>query len=584
MSGDEIEEVIEEENTPLFSGFQPHSFLDTPIGSFKGPNSLHRFADSFTRAQSFAASKIDNRIKQKRSFFVGNVPSNESAVDDELVDPDLMVPASRGERLSSVIYDPQNRSQIFGRPDRSMAGMYNDDYGSVFSPPSRSNSVFEHRSRGRKDDALSFSSHKSMFSIAASQQGISLKQIEDKEGNVVTVLAGQSTAPQTVFNSVNVLIGVGLLALPVGILKAGWILGVLMLVACGSVTYWSATLLSKAMDTDNTIMTYADLGYAAYGSLAKLFIMCIFSIDLIGAGVSLIVLLSDSVYALLGDAYTKNQIKFFSFFVLLPFSFLPLRILSFFSLLGIISTVSITMLVFVCGFLRTDLPGSLITRMPTNVWPLSLPDLLLAIGILMAPFGGHAIFPNLKSDMRHPYRFTETLKATYSITLTTDISMGVVGFLMFGKLCDNEITNNILSTKGYPSWCYPLLCMLICIIPLAKVPLNSKPIISTLSSILSLDKPSAGPIGSFFKSATQSFIKIAVNALFVILAIQFPDFDRVVGILGAAICFLVCIILPCAFYLKLVRNIRLFEKLILIAAIVLSSVLAVVGTWAVIHF
>ena len=43
---------------------------------------------------------------------------------------------------------------------------------------------------------------------------------------MVTVLAGQSTAPQTIFNSVNVLIGVGLLALPVGLMKAGWVYGI----------------------------------------------------------------------------------------------------------------------------------------------------------------------------------------------------------------------------------------------------------------------------------------------------------------------------------------------------------------------
>ena len=40
--------------------------------------------------------------------------------------------------------------------------------------------------------------------------------------------------------------------------------------------YWTACLLSKAMDTDDTIMTYADLGYAAYGSMAKLVISYFF--------------------------------------------------------------------------------------------------------------------------------------------------------------------------------------------------------------------------------------------------------------------------------------------------------------------
>lgn len=145
---------------------------------------------------------------------------------------------------------------------------------------------------------------------------------------MITVLAGQSTVAQTVFNSVNVLIGVGLLALPVGIMKAGWVFGVPILVACGLVTYWTATLLSKAMESDATIMTYADLGFAAYGSIAKLVISLLFSIDLIGAGVSLIVLFSDSFVGVLSHDPTTT--KMITFFILTPFTFIPLPILSFF--------------------------------------------------------------------------------------------------------------------------------------------------------------------------------------------------------------------------------------------------------------
>ena len=107
---------------------------------------------------------------------------------------------------------------------------------------------------------------------------------------------------------------------------------------------------------------------------------------------------------------------------------MPLPVLSIFSLLGILSTISITILVMVCGFLKPNAPGSLLDVMPTNLYPKSFIDLLLAIGILMAPFGGHAIFPNLKTDMRHPYKFTKTLGTTYAITLITDTSMGVLGF------------------------------------------------------------------------------------------------------------------------------------------------------------
>ncbi|CAN3375133.1 hypothetical protein DIURU_005392 [Diutina rugosa] len=487
-----------------------HSFLDQPMGSFKGPNTLGNFAQSFTRAQSFAASLVDNEIHRQRSFFD---PDN-SVFEDELVDPDYLVPSVRGQRLSVV------------------------------------------------------SRQSSMIS--------SLKHTVDG----VVLVQGQSTAPQTVFNSINVLIGVGLLALPVGLLKAGWVWGVPILLMCGLATWSSAKLLSKAMDTDPTIMTYADLGYASYGAAIKLLISLIFSVDLLGAGVALIILFSDSLAALFVDyGISHTKFKLLAFVVLTPFTFMPLRVLSFFSLLGILSTITITVLVGVCGLVKSTSPGSLLEAMPTNLWPESTKDLLLALGILMAPFGGHAIFPNLKSDMRHPYKFESTLNYTYLVTMLADCSMAVVGFIMFGPLCNNEITNNILLTEGYPKWMYPLITGLLCIVPLAKTPLNAKPIISTLESVL-LPQTTTTNTTNFITNVGSAAIKIGVNAAFVALACLFPEFDKIIGMLGASICFLVCIVLPGLFYLKLCTPTR-FEAVMVKAAVALALVLGTVATLAV---
>lgn len=598
---DDDESLIAHEYTPLNS-FRRQLVLDAPIGSFKGPNSLHNFASSFTRAQSYQASKLDSEIHKKRSFF----QQHDDGETDETFDPELMIPSMRGERLSTVVHDMNLlRNNLFSYDGHSYnspgngsgTSPYNNDVfyqddiiNALNSSKSRTNSTATSYQgipipKRRVIPAPSFSSIRSSISNITTADYLNTKKIEDKDGNVVTVLEGQSTAPQTIFNSINVLIGVGLLALPVGFLKAGWIIGVPLLLGCGFATYWSATLLSKSMDTDKTLMTYADLGYASYGSMAKLLISLIFSIDLIGAGVSLIVLFSDSLYALLGDDenWTKTKFKILSFIVLTPFTFMPLPILSIFSLFGIISTISITILVLVCGLLKADSPGSLIDVMPTKIWPDNYTDLLLAIGILMAPFGGHAIFPNLKSDMRHPYKFTQTLKTTYSITLLTDFSMGVLGFLMFGMYCKDEITNNILFTKGYPDWIYPLISGLICLVPIAKTPLNAKPIIATLDSMLHTNTESSHWFKALIKNLGKFITRVGVNAIFVYLAIVFPDFDKIIGMLGASICFLVCIILPCCFYLKLVKTSG-FERFMVLLAVFVSTFLAVLGTWAVIVF
>lgn len=229
---------------------------------------------------------------RKDRFYNDDNDQHDSVVEDELFDPELMVPSARGERLSVVLHDVIHKNLILSGTDLNMSPnndvFYQDDIINALNlSKSRKNSTYTggampiHISKRKSFPSPSFSSIRSSISMATTASRFNLTKIEDKEGNIVTVLEGQSTAPQTIFNSINVLIGVGLLALPVGILKAGWVIGVPLLACCGLTTYWSATLLSKAMDTDKTIMTYADLGYAAYGSMAKLFISLVFSMDLL---------------------------------------------------------------------------------------------------------------------------------------------------------------------------------------------------------------------------------------------------------------------------------------------------------------
>lgn len=575
-----------------------HSILDQPVGSFRGVNSLHNFASSFTRAQSFMAHKIDPDINRKRSYFV---ESNDSE-DDELFDPDTMAPSSNGERLSMVLNEvnssrgvpPPAPYGINSVPSHINEVFYQDDINSILLNNSQSrrasanlanaNTGLPISKKNRMQPSPSLSSIRLAISFATTSSHFGLKRVEDSDGNLVTILAGQSTAPQTVLNSVNVLIGVGLLALPVGLLKGGWVLGLPILLLCCGATCWTASLLSRCLDTDNTLMTYADLGYASYGSTAKLLISIMFSIDLIGCGVSLVLLFSDSLYSLIGDeqVWTKLRFKFLAFFILTPFTFMPLPVLSIFSLLGIMATVSIILLVMSCGLLKTTSPGSLLQTMPTNLWPTSTSDLFIAIGILMAPFGGHAIFPNLRSDMRHPHKFNRTLVTTFSITGIADSSMAIIGFLMFGALCSNEITSTLLETSGYPSWIYPLVSSLICIVPLAKTPLNAKPIISTLDGLLCLDAIIEGE--SSFMESLRSFgrlaVRIGVNGIFVGFAILIPEFDKIIGIMGSSICFLVCIILPCLFYLKICRNqIKALERIFVVFVILTSATVAAACTW-----
>jgi vesicular inhibitory amino acid transporter len=162
-----------------------------------------------------------------------------------------------------------------------------------------------------------------------------IKQIEE-EGVTYTVVVGQSTLPQTVFNSVNVLIGVGLLSLPLGLLYSGWIIGLVFLCFAAVATQYTAKLLAKCLDVDNSLVTFADLAYVSFGSSARFAVSILFCLELIAACVALVILFADSLSALLPGFYSVITWKIICGVVLVPLSFLPLRLLSFTSVLGIL--------------------------------------------------------------------------------------------------------------------------------------------------------------------------------------------------------------------------------------------------------
>jgi vesicular inhibitory amino acid transporter len=166
-----------------------------------------------------------------------------------------------------------------------------------------------------------------------------IKHVQHEDGTEEDIVVGQSTLPQTIFNSVNVLIGIGLLSLPLAMKHAGWVLGLVFLIFSAVATSYTAKILAKCLDVDRSVVTYADLAYISFGQHARLITSFLFCLELLGACVALVVLFADSLYALV-PGLSILQWKIVCGVVLLPLNFLPLRFLSITSILGIISCTS----------------------------------------------------------------------------------------------------------------------------------------------------------------------------------------------------------------------------------------------------
>lgn len=89
---------------------------------------------------------------------------------------------------------------------------------------------------------------------------LAVRRVRREDGTDVHVNIGKSSLLQTIFNSSNTVVGVGMLALPLGVRYAGWVLGLGLLIAFAIFTRYTASILGKCMDVDRSIANFADIG------------------------------------------------------------------------------------------------------------------------------------------------------------------------------------------------------------------------------------------------------------------------------------------------------------------------------------
>jgi len=202
----------------------------------------------------------------------------------------------------------------------------------------------------------------------------------------------------------------------------------------------------------------------------------------------------------------------------------------------------------------------------------------------MAPWGGHSVFPAIYKDMRHPHKYGRALKYTYIFTYGLDVSMAVVGYLMFGDRVRDEITSNILRSTAYPHALSMLMIVLIAIIPLTKIPLSNRPMMDTLNKKFYIDlrqmdsKARAHSEKNWKHRIARGSIGLLANVVQLGISIGFPDFDSITALMGSALCFTICINLPVAFYLKIFnsegptisRSERVFDWCLMVVGVALG--------------
>ncbi|KAJ1562341.1 hypothetical protein HK096_011135 [Nowakowskiella sp. JEL0078] len=401
-----------------------------------------------------------------------------------------------------------------------------------------------------------------------------------------------STAAQSIFNCVNLLVGIGFLSLPYAIKAGGWIYGVLILISTSFIAKYTGLILSRCIELDPRFLrNFADIGEAAFGPSVRPWIATIFITELFFTCVAFIILISDSLHTVYPDI-DIFYFRMIAFVVCAGITFVrKLQIVSYVSLVGVVASINLIFVVLYNGLAKPTSPGSLWDPMETSLWPANSLSISLTFGIVMAGFAGHAVLPSIYMDMRDRSRYPWVLNVSFAIATAVYIIIACAGYLMFGDETREELTQNLADKRGAVS---PLLntitTWLIAFIPIPKYALTMAPVAMALDQFVgSLMYPKKDdqkkdeinddhtPLLSessitdaaeiiededdghgFSASDTpppprwiQLILRTLLAAGTTIVPFFFPHFDLVLALLGSVFSFTVSIVLPSACYLRL---------------------------------
>ncbi|KAH7104212.1 transmembrane amino acid transporter protein-domain-containing protein [Auriculariales sp. MPI-PUGE-AT-0066] len=381
----------------------------------------------------------------------------------------------------------------------------------------------------------------------------------------------KSTYAQSLFNSLAILLGIGLLSEPLAFSYAGWVGGTALIIFYGWLTCYTAKILAKIIREDPTVRSYTQIAAKAFGPSGNVFCSILFCLELFTVSVVLVTIFADSFHELV-PLYSSDQYKLIGCLILLPTVFLPLSFLSYASLLGVVSTIFIICVLLYDGVTKYEAPGSLWQPAETSLAPASSIKFALAFGLFMAGFSGHAVVPSLALDMEEPERFDDMINNAFVLATFFYGLIGAVGYTMMGDSVSAEISQDLLRMPGYNRPLNELCVWMLVIVPLTKYALATRPLNITLEMLLGLGQPDTVPVQGQRRWTTSLIVeRVAVLATVICTSILVPDFSATMAFLGSCSAFVLCVIGPILAKVAVEGRCGAFDALLLAISVAMAS-------------